>query len=318
MAASITVGGDVHAVTLCALDTPHRLSVVGYLRGSRPQGLDCDRPLRVVCRRCDYSSAWACKNHRSSRCKPCSRRYRLRVGEVALSGLSRGEGVESFVTFTAPGREAHRLPSGALCPCTPAGGIDVAEWNAGHSARWNHLVTLLRREYPGLQYWRGVEAQDGKRRRDGDGRGALHDHGLFRTPVRMRTAVVRRLAMQAGFGHAVKVDVISGGVEAVARYASKMVAAYTSKSTDLRAEVPWAADVVDERTGEVSRGLVDGRYRTWSCSRSWGVTMAAVQARAAAYAATRRALAVELVDGEALGLVESVLGAVRVADPPAD
>jgi len=56
----------------------HRPSVLGYLRGPRPDGFDCDRPLSVVCGLgCGATTVWRCKGHRESRCRACSARYRL-------------------------------------------------------------------------------------------------------------------------------------------------------------------------------------------------------------------------------------------------
>jgi hypothetical protein len=56
-----------------------------------------------------------------------------------------------------------------------------------------------------------------------------------------------------------------------------------TKATDARGVVPWWGQIVDYRTGEVTEGLVPARYRTWSMSRRWGLTMAAVKAQGLAY-----------------------------------
>lgn len=297
MAAATTVGRDPHAVTCCAPDTEHRLRPLGYLRGPRPDGLDCDRPLLVVCRGCDYRTAWACSGHRESRCRPCAARYRRRVRSVAESGMRRPEGFLYLLTLTAPGERAHRLPSGDWCACTPPGGVDLAEWNASHSRRWNHFRTLLRREYPDVQFFRGVEVQK---------RGALHDHSMTHSTVPIDLRVVRRLALRAGFGHSVDLAGCAPGSRKAAYYVSK----YVTKATDSRDDVPWADDVVDVRTGEVTRGVVPGRYRTWSMSREWGDTMAEVRARAAAYASARAAAAEGQALGEALAVLAAALGPV--------
>ena len=64
------------------------------------------------------------------------------------------------------------------------------------------------------------------------------------------------------------------GSKREAYYVSK----YVTKSSDCRREVPWIADVVDAETGELHEGVpVPGRYRTWSTSREWGITMLAVR-----------------------------------------
>jgi hypothetical protein len=175
-----------------------------------------------------------------------------------------------MLTCTAPGSDAHRdktLPGKPWCPCTPFGGVDLAEWNASHSRRWNHLLTLLRREYPGIQFMRGVEVQ---------ARGALHDHAIVWTSTGLNVARVRELAIRAGFGHSVDLAPSPPGSKRAGYYVSK----YVTKACDSRESVPWAAETVDVHTGEISRGRIHARYRTWSCSRSWGLTMREVRALA--------------------------------------
>jgi hypothetical protein len=250
----------------------HRLRVMGYLLGSRPVWLDCDKPLRVVCRDCDHETRWRCDGHRSSRCKPCSARYRRRVGRVASSGTSRQTGFQYLLTLTAPGARFHRMPSGDACPCTPPGGVDLPRWNASHSARWNTLRTNLRRQNPGLEFFRGVEVQ---------ARGALHDHAMVWSPTPLRKRDLAGLALSAGFGHSLDLAECPPGSKRAAYYVSK----YVTKATDSRHEVPWWGQVIDYGTGEVTEGVVDGRYRTWSMSRGWGLTMAAVRSEARAFVA---------------------------------
>lgn len=289
MAAATTVGPDLHAVTLCAPESGHRLHVLGYLRGPRPAGLDCERPLRVVCRDCDYRTAWACSGHRESACRPCALRYRARVRAVAGSGLRRPGGYLYFLTLTAPGEEAHCLRAGCSgageglgcghprCGCTPLGGVDLGDWNTSHSARWNRLRTALRRDYPGLQFFRGVEVQK---------RGALHDHAMVWSPFPLHVGDrpgmpgLRTRALAAGFGHSLDCPPVDPGSRKAAYYVSK----YVTKACDLRESVPWVGELVDVETGEVTIGRVPGRYRTWSMSREWGETMSQVRAAAAGYA----------------------------------
>lgn len=250
----------------CSETGAHRLSVVGYLLGPRPTWLDCLKPLRVVCRDCEHETRWACAGHRESVCKPCAARYRRRVRRVAESGTARATGYQYLLTCTAPGRDRHRMPSGDWCPCTPAGGVDLARWNAGHSARWNHLRTLMRRELsPAVEYFRGVEVQE---------RGALHDHAMVWSPVPLSKNRLRGMAMRAGFGHSLDLAPAPPGSKRAAYYVSK----YVTKATDSRELVPWWGEVVDLDSGEVTEGVIAGRYRTWSMSRGWGLTMAAVRA----------------------------------------
>lgn len=302
MAASEIVKQDLHRVQTCGGDTPHKMRVQGYARdGVRPPGLDCERPLAVACASCDHRAYWPCQGHRESRCRPCARRYRRRVREVASSGLGRDAGLLGMLTLTAPGDRAHRRRDGSWCPCTPVGGVDLGEWNASHSRRWNHLRTALRREFPGLQFFRGIEVQS---------RGALHDHAMVWIPNTQMVSLVklRELAMRAGFGHSVDFAPCKPGSKKAAYYVAK----YVTKATDSRADVPWAAWVVDESTGEVSRRTVPGRYRTWSMSREWGLSMRQVRTRAAAYAVLKRDQADAAEDARVLAVLGEVLGVVTV------
>jgi hypothetical protein len=119
--------------------------------------------------------------------------------------------------------------------------------------------------------------------------------------------------MDAGFGHSLDLVPVAPGSKREAYYVSK----YVTKATDARDEVPWRGEVVDVATGEVTMGLVSARYRTWSMSREWGMTMADVRAEAAVYAAKKRqereseSLAAALM---ALGADVELLG-VREAEP---
>jgi hypothetical protein len=181
-------------------------------------------------------------------------------------------GVTYLLTLTAPGTAPHRYgPHGRWCPCTPDYGLDLAEWN-GHAARnWNKLVTDLRRgEIGPLSYFRAVEIQK---------RGAIHFHVLVRVsrPVTLSMRSLRRLAVHHGFGHSVDLAPL-GGSRARAG-AAGYVSKYVSKSVDDRRRVPYAHPV----TG--ARGA--GRWRTWTASRCWGVTMRSVRAEQRAWAAAQ-------------------------------
>jgi hypothetical protein len=250
-------------------------------------GVPCDDPFRIACG-CGESRWVRCGTSRASRCKPCSAAYRGRVGRVAGSGLVLGR-AGLFVTLTAPGGAAHRLPDGRRCACTPPGGIDLAAWNAGAGKRWNEFVKALRREYGELEYFKAAEVQR---------RGALHFHVLIRAPRGAGVLVVsqrrvRELAMAYGFGHAVDVQPVQ---PSHAGYVAK----YVAKSADDRGSVPWrgwrhqtkTTRSVDVTTGELSSGetrrLVPSwapTFRTWSASRRWGTSMRAVRAAQVHYAA---------------------------------
>jgi hypothetical protein len=150
---------------------------------------------------------------------------------------------------------------------------------------------------------RGVEVQ---------ARGALHDHAMIWSPTALVLTDVRRRAIAAGFGHSVDLAPCEPGSRKAAYYVAK----YVTKATDSREEVPWAADLVEVSTGEVTRGLVPGRYRTWSCSRGWGDRMADVVARARVYAQAK-AQADRAAELQRALLVLSALGVATMPDAPA-
>jgi hypothetical protein len=243
--------------------------------------------------------------------------------------MRRAEGFIYFLTLTAPGDNAHSrrmsslpnmayesfpfaqqgnrrtadLPPGReWCPCTPRGGVDLAEWNADHSRRWNHFRTVLRRDFAdGAEFFRGIEVQK---------RGALHDHALIWSPVVLSESELRELAIRCGFGHEVKLERIEPGSKKSAFYVSK----YVSKSADSREMVPWVGDKIDKSTGEVTRGRVVARYRTWSASRGWGSRLGEIRAAAAAYA-RGVAAAAELVDQAAVVGMVSVVATSAIPPP---
>lgn len=250
-------------------DGRHDVRVVGYLLGTRPDGLDCDSPLLVVCRGdgCDARTAWRCDGHRESRCKPCSARYRRRLTRLAAEGMHRrdGRGHMAMLTLTAPSPDEHqqyvpewdRRTERPWCGCHRhlAGGLGL--WNASSSQRWNRLRTALDREYPDMRFFRAVEIQD---------RGAVHLHLLWWTPVPVDLQRVQELALAAGFGCTMDYAPCEPGSRRAAYYVSK----YVTKATDTRHTVPW--DVLDLDTGELV-AVPEARYRTWSSSRDWGITM---------------------------------------------
>jgi hypothetical protein len=255
----------------------------------RPRpGLDCRNPVPWVCHRgCRWFGN--CGDRRASRCKPCAGRHRRRVRAIALSGATVAGERSYFVTLTPVGDRVHCKRPGCdrapdcgheLCPCTVEGGPDLADWNASHGRRWNHFVTALRRVAPDVQFMRGCEVQDGKRRTDKRGRQGLHDHVILRTRYALDEKLIRRLAVQTGYGHSVTMDDMHPGSDREASYVSK----YISKSADARWDVPWRADVIDVETGELTRQLVKARFRTWSASRNWGTTMVQLRAEAAVWA----------------------------------
>lgn len=158
--------------------------------------------------------------------------------------------------------------------------MDLARWNAQHGKYLNRFLVALRRLSEDLAYDRAVEVQDGARRQDGDGRGALHDHLLLASLSALDVSTLRRLAIDAGYGHSVDLVVVKS-IRATAIYLSK----YVTKAADERPSVPWAVEVeeVDRETGEtrtVTRRLAT--YRTWAQSENWGPTIKALRAVEAA------------------------------------
>ena len=228
----------------------HAWRCTGYFRGKRPEDLDCTTPIEMVCDACSERVVWRCRSHRSKRCRPCATRYRRLVRDVAYSGMSQkrpGLGHYYLATFTSPSdigqhcyvkscRSRDGSCSHTKCPCTPPGGVDLAVWNAACGKAWNRLRTALRRCYPGLEFFRAVEVQDGKRLEVGTGRGALHLHVIVYAPHGLGSVVeLRALAMAAGFGHSVDLVEIQPGSRKAAYYVSK----YVGKACDEREAVPW-------------------------------------------------------------------------------
>lgn len=163
-----------------------------------------------------------CKRRRCPHCGP--NHWLKRTKASLLAGLKARPNSVLFVTLTAPGT---------------GGGLTTAEaieaWNVGAAKRWNHFITLLRRKYPAarIEFFRVGELQS---------RGAIHYHNAIAGLEWLPVAVLRRLAVQAGFGKIVDVRRlrnISGGCAYFAKY--------MLKDSEL-----WPS----------------GR-RVWSCSKHW-------------------------------------------------
>lgn len=222
----------------------------------------CERPSRMICRRCGERFVTRCKRTARSQCGPCATSYQHRVRRVFASGYNDNPALRVIMlTITAPSEAAHCLPSGTLCPCTPIGGVHLAEWNACSGTQFNRLIQQLRRQFGPLEYARAAEIQK---------RGALHFHILLRGPgVAMLAAAfskrdpfceLRQIIEHHGFGHEVDVAEVNA-------HSAGYCAKYVSKSCDDRAALPW----LDRRSGEVING--HSKYRTWTASRHWGQTM---------------------------------------------
>lgn len=253
--------------------------------------MDCDAPVRFAVSEYGepfHVEVWRCRDRRASRCGPCSGRHRRRVFTVASEGMHVVGGAYYLATLTAPSdvgdhclvRDCDGLTcSHPRCRCTPPGGVDLGEWNPTAAKRWNHFLTLVERHYGSRpSYFRGVEVQDGKRRSDQKGRGALHLHILMRSDQVLDEKRLRGFAMDAGFGHELVLDQLTPGSKAAAYYVSK----YVSKASDMRVSVPWSAPHTDPYTGETFAVDAPATYRTWSQSRTWGRTLEEIRAADAA------------------------------------
>jgi hypothetical protein len=98
--------------------------------------------------------------------------------------------------------------------------------------------------------------------------------------------MIRGIAIQVGYEHSILLADVRAGSSKGAEYVSK----YISKSAGALWAVPWRARVVNIETGEVTRRLVKARYRTWSASRRWGITMRSCELRQQSGHAPRRTL----------------------------
>ncbi len=171
-----------------------------------------------------------------------------------------------------------------VCGCE--GSLDdrgVPGWNATTAARWNHLRTLIRRQYPGVEFIKGTEVQQ---------RGALHIHVILWSPQPVSVLTLQRLALQAGFGCSVDWAPAVPGSRRAAYYIAK----YVTKDAE-PSSVPWDEDLVDERTGEVTR-CTRAHFRPWTASRQWGLTMGEVRRLARASAAAAAAARLEDEDDQ--------------------
>jgi len=142
--------------------------------------------------------------------------------------------------------------------------MPLSEWNPQCAKFWNRFRTRLAQDLGyAFAFFRAVEVQKKTRR-------ALHLHVLIRVDRPLLESTLRRYAIDAGFGHSVDLEPLAPGSRKAANYVSK----YATKDADFSQRVPWAVDHADPITGEITRVDVDApRYRNWSSSRSWGVTM---------------------------------------------
>lgn len=174
------------------------------------------------------------------------------------------------LTLTAPGAHRHKY-RGQWCPCTPEGGVNLARWNGEAANRWNKFITDVRRSLGPVEYFAAKEVQK---------RGALHFHVPLRfdRPTRVRLSKLRALAIRHGFGHELVLDELSEHLDrgrGSADSSSWYVAKYVTKASGDREEVPFA----NRLTGEIG----PGRWRLWTASRGWGLSMKRLRAIQAAW-----------------------------------
>lgn len=279
----------------------HEWRVLGRLSPDHDD-VHCDFPKRAVCVLCSRVERWACRTSRESVCVPCSSRYKRVINRLALEGAHRRvSGYHYLLTLTAPGTRRHYRPGTRnVCPCWSGEAVDLGKWNAAQGAKWNHFRTAARRYQPSLEFFRTVELQK---------RGALHVHAMCWSPTPLSESTLREYAMAAGFGCQVKLDQAPPGSRHFANYVAK----YVTKAADLRRETPWTVDQVDLDTGEITAVDVDGRYRIWSQSRSWGPSMAIARAAHARSVARAKAGALDLEEPNWSALSQDALRAIDEA-----
>jgi hypothetical protein len=279
------------------------MRVVGAVRSGRGTRVDCDNPLRAVCRnKCEHVEFWRCDSYG---CEPCGEVKRKRLARLVDNGaaIHLGNGmIGYFLTLTAPGTSDHRRwyqgkrpTRRTACECHLHGESD-GSWNAQESACWNRLRTALTRDRSVI-FVGAVETQK---------RGMLHRHVLLFVEDAMTHGEVQALALAAGYGCVLDLEPVRSA-EKAARYISK----YVTKASGDRAVVPW--ERLDEETGE----LIGKRatYRLWSSSRRWGVTMREMRAAQAAQARQRAMYLRELVEATRVD-DGAQLVASDTSDPP--
>lgn len=264
------IATPVYTDSVCtSFPNGHRFRFAG--RSEPVEGVECDWPKLLVCV-CGQGFKARCSTTSRSQCGPCSETYRRRVSRVARSGMVTAlPGRVYILTLTAPGSHRHKY-RGGYCPCTPEGGVDLAKWNGEAANSWNKFITDVRRTFGGCEYFAAKEVQK---------RGALHFHVPIRfdQPTKVRISKLRALAIRHGFGHELVLDELTtdlehgkGSVDGSAWYVAK----YVTKAADERQEVPYISRV----TGEIG----PGRWRLWTASRGWGLTMKRLRAIQAEWA----------------------------------
>jgi len=115
---------------------------------------------------------------------PCRQRRCAHCGAAHW----RAKALATYHAGIDPAREDEYL---AVTLTAPGRGTDIVAWNATSQARWHNFMTILRRSYPAVEFWKVAELQQ---------RGAVHFHVLFRGVRFMPHGKVRGIAKAVGFG----------------------------------------------------------------------------------------------------------------------
>lgn len=274
---SVPSGTDTTQLPSCVCAPGVRgLRYIRHLYGSAGGPGGCAQPMLMGCVSCGGQLVLPCRSRDERKCVPCADRFRRDLARVAGSVPG---GHVYLLTLTAPGTGEHSrwVPKGSrlpevdqrdgtrpgwdvrqACDCWDHGS-DLAAWNASAGRRWNHLLTLLGREYGRVDFFRTVEIQK---------RGALHLHVIVSSDLALNVRVVQALALRVGFGCVVDLQRVRL-LSRVGQYISK----YVTKGVTGRAEVPWAAPILDAETGEIRTLRTRARYRVYSQSHGWGITL---------------------------------------------
>ena len=146
---------------------------------------------------------------------PCGRRYRNRVRRLIRDGIELVPiGAAVLFTVTAPSetgshcRRHKRCQGGGWdylpCPCSPAGGVDLADWNASLTKRMNRLLEAVRRGEAspmvggaGGVLWLSIMCKGGKFRSE-ERCTSMPCYSRDRTPLQLDRKALRELVMRHG------------------------------------------------------------------------------------------------------------------------
>jgi hypothetical protein len=135
-------------------------------------------------------------------------------------------------------------------------------WNRTASIRWNAFITYLRRAFPGacIEFWKVGEIQE---------RGLVHYHVVLRGLRFLPVELLRRLAVQAGFGPWVWIgrpERAKGGVKGLLGYYGKYMVKGTRRWWLMQHVVTHSRSW---RQNWVQRGSNGGRLWDGSAECPW-------------------------------------------------